>query len=82
MLAIRAYCDRIMLNAFATYYAHNYAGIIGSSLVHSPYLLTSLIPEVIIQTYIIPLSQLIGGVLVGAHWSSHLASFLSNGEHA
>ena len=29
MLAICAYCAHIMLNAFATYYAHNYAGIIG-----------------------------------------------------
>ena len=33
MLAIRAYYAGIMLNAFATYYAHNYAGIINSSLV-------------------------------------------------
>ena len=32
MLAICAYYDGIMLNAFAIYYAHNYAGIIGSSL--------------------------------------------------
>ena len=32
MLAICAYYAGIMLNAFATYYAHNYAGIIGSSL--------------------------------------------------
>ena len=33
MLAICAYYAGIMLNSFATYYAHNYAGIIGSSLV-------------------------------------------------
>ena len=33
MLAICAYYAGIMLNAFATYYAHNYASIIGSSLV-------------------------------------------------
>ena len=32
MLAICAYYTGIMLNAFATYYAHNYAGIISSSL--------------------------------------------------
>ena len=32
MLAICAYYAGIMLNAFAAYYAHNYAGIIGSSL--------------------------------------------------
>ena len=32
MLAICAYYAGIMLNAFGTYYAHNYAGIIGSSL--------------------------------------------------
>ena len=28
MLAICAYCAGIMLNAFTTYSAHNYAGII------------------------------------------------------
>ena len=33
MLAICAYYAGIMLNAFATYYAHYYAGIVGSSLV-------------------------------------------------
>ena len=33
MLAICAYYAGIMINAFATYYAHNYASIIGSSLV-------------------------------------------------
>ena len=32
MLAICAHYAGIMLNAFATYYAPNYAGIIGSSL--------------------------------------------------
>ena len=32
MLAICAYYAGIMLNVFATYYAHNYAGIIASSL--------------------------------------------------
>ena len=32
MLAICAYYAGITLNAFATYFAHNYAGIIGSSL--------------------------------------------------
>ena len=38
MLAICAYYAGIMSNAFATYYAHNYAGIIGSSLQHAaPY---------------------------------------------
>ena len=36
MLAICAYYAGIMLNAFATYYAHNYAGIIGSSLPMMP----------------------------------------------
>ena len=34
MLAIRAYYAGIMLNAFATYYAHNYAGTIGPSLIY------------------------------------------------
>ena len=33
MLENCAYYASIMLNAFATYYANNYAGIIGSSLV-------------------------------------------------
>ena len=33
MLAICAYYAGIKLNAFATYNAHNYAGIIGSSLI-------------------------------------------------
>ena len=32
MLAVCAYYAGIMLHAFAAYYAHNYAGIIGSSL--------------------------------------------------
>ena len=32
MLAICAHYAGIMLNAFATYYVNNYAGIIGSSL--------------------------------------------------
>ena len=32
MLVICAYYAGIMLNVFATYYGHNYAGIIGSSL--------------------------------------------------
>ena len=36
MLAIGAYYAGIKLNAFATYYAHNYAGIIGSSLQFPP----------------------------------------------
>ena len=33
MLAIFAYYAGIMLNAFTTHYAQNYAGIIGSSLI-------------------------------------------------
>ena len=33
MLKICVYYAGIMLNVFATYYAHNYAGIVGSSLV-------------------------------------------------
>ena len=32
MLAICAYSAVIMLDCFPTYYAHNYAGIIGSNL--------------------------------------------------
>ena len=32
MLTIHAYYAGIMFNAFPTYYAHNYAGIIGLSL--------------------------------------------------
>ena len=35
------YYAGIMLNAFATYYAHNYAGIIGSSLIYSSYIYRS-----------------------------------------
>ena len=35
MLAICAYYGDIRLNAFATYYAHDYASIIGSSLIHA-----------------------------------------------
>ena len=34
VLAICAYYAGIMPNAFATYYADNYPGIIGSSIVH------------------------------------------------
>ena len=45
MLAICAYYAGIMLNVFATYYAHNCAGIIGSSLLavqaYLPWMLTN-----------------------------------------
>ena len=46
MLSICAYYAGIMLNAFGNYYAHNYAGIIGSSLLPTPLY----VPSVILQS--------------------------------
>ena len=40
MLAICAYYAGIVLNTFTTYYAHNHAGIIGSSLMNARTLLS------------------------------------------
>ena len=39
MLESCGYYTGITLNAFATYYAHNYAGIIGSSLAYAMHML-------------------------------------------
>ena len=47
--AICAYYAGIMLNGFATYYAHNYAGIIGSSLVLIQSTLTSNLVTIHVQ---------------------------------
>ena len=44
MLVIYAYYASIMLNVFVTYYAQNYAGIIGSSLTHT-HILYSILAE-------------------------------------
>ena len=49
MLAICAYYASIMLNVIATYNAHNYAGIIGSSLSMTIAISTSYINILLIQ---------------------------------